>query len=357
MLEEFDPKQKYQCTPNTRSKGLTKLMFMVINARYFSGQQVVDHIAANPLELNKRNKYGHTALFLACRNSSTISSIEIVKVLIQAGANLERGPRCRTPLLVACRFSATDSSLETVKVLISAGAKVNTQSHQKSPLSVTCNSFSENWIHTLEIVKLLISAGADTNKIDCYNYTPFRIMCCFAADHHAKLTIIIINVLLDAGTDVKKAFIYMNRNPIVARAAIFDLLLERGDYFTEVIDGAKVFCDDKYLTLEAYEMLMMRYPTVSINYKTVNPNIINDMHKLDFEFAFWRRLYERSILPHIHTASPKVTLQPDSCRAELLNYRWRHEWVPIDVLSLKTQLACSIYPETIDSRLADLDRT
>lgn len=360
MLEEFDPKQAYQCTPHTKSKRLTKLMFMVINAKYFSAQQVTDHIAANPSELNKRNKYGHTALFLACRNSSTTSSIEMVRALVQAGADLEIGPKCRTPghrtpLLAACRFSATDSSLETVKVLIGAGAKVNPLSYRKSPLSVTCYSFNENWVHTLEIIELLVLARANINYIDCNGYVPICIMSRFADDYHAPLALQVISALLDAGAYVKRAFIHLSRNWSPAAATVFGLLLERGVHM-QTIDGIEVFSDDKYLNTEAYVMLRLRYPAVSINYKTVTPNIINEVHKLDCELTFWRRLYTRYILPRIHTASLALTLRPGSYRAELLTYRCRQEWAPIEALSEQTRLACSVYPETIDSRLADLDR-
>ena len=67
------------------------------------------------------------------------------------------------------------------------------------------------------------------------------------------------------------------------------------------------------------------------------------------------RSYRQSILPHIHDTCFQILLEPNTPRSELILYRHSGQ-PPIDVLDERTQHICSITPESIGSRLDDLDR-
>lgn len=102
-------------------------------------------------------------LYMAVSNSQ----FDIVKILINAGANIDR--KCingRTPLHVA----VGNNDFSIVSYLLSIGAKVNiADNNQDSPLHLA--AISGNF----EITKLLIRKGADPMKSNRLGLTPFEV--------------------------------------------------------------------------------------------------------------------------------------------------------------------------------------
>src|SRR5436190_1156105 len=85
-------------------------------------------------------EYAWTPLMLACRNSRTVSSEKVVKLLINSRADLDlKDNDGRTALMFACGNSSTDSSEYTVELLINARANLNLQDNDGlTALMISC---------------------------------------------------------------------------------------------------------------------------------------------------------------------------------------------------------------------------
>ena len=105
--------------------------------------------------------------------ASQYSNLEIVKVLIKAGADVNLADEYgETPLIKAAREGHPD----IIKILIQSGANVNLKNHQDiSPLAVLCYDTDLDTNIKLEIMKVLIDAGADVNVKDELNNTPLSL--------------------------------------------------------------------------------------------------------------------------------------------------------------------------------------
>ena len=105
------------------------------------------------------------------------------------GADMNKAADCGgTPLGEAARGGHG----AVVKVLIAAGADVNKAEDYPTPLQIAVANDHE------AVVKLLIAAGADVNKADNFGETPLgeAVM----NDHEA-----VVKALIAAGADVNKA--------------------------------------------------------------------------------------------------------------------------------------------------------
>lgn len=167
------------------SKGITVLMTAAQYASKPSGVEVLSAIIEN---LKKNDKsidtvcnYS-TAIMLAAQYSSTTSTLDAVKVLMDAGAS-SIGPepthsyyivnknimhqniyKLLSVLEVAVRYSSTTSSLDTVKELIAHKPKEDILNRAL----ITGLRYSSE-TSNLECIDLLINAGADVNYISDSN--------------------------------------------------------------------------------------------------------------------------------------------------------------------------------------------
>jgi len=112
--------------------------------------------------------------------------ISVVKILLEAGADIEKGDeRKNTPLHLAALFGHYD----IVKLLLDAGAKANcTNSTGRNPFYHTCNS---------DIAKRLIEYGADPKKADNDGYTNLHVAVWTGNP-------LMINTLIEGGADPVK---------------------------------------------------------------------------------------------------------------------------------------------------------
>ena len=91
---EYKSNKKYYCTPSEKSSGFSCLQFLTIN--YYNIDNCIELMINdigynkkfNPNYINHVNDKGYNALMLACINYNNNSSIEIVKFLIENGAEI-----------------------------------------------------------------------------------------------------------------------------------------------------------------------------------------------------------------------------------------------------------------------------
>ena len=124
-----------------------------------------------------------------------VLNIELIKLLVQRGADINKGEK--TPLYYLCY--QRDINIEAIKLLIELGADVNIGENRsdsiRTPLACLCKRDDVN----LEAVKLLIENGADVNKSDVSFWefiTPLAFLCI-----EENVNIGAIKLLIDNGAD------------------------------------------------------------------------------------------------------------------------------------------------------------
>ncbi|XP_062597965.1 uncharacterized protein LOC134259396 [Saccostrea cucullata] len=109
---------------------------------------VVKELIEAGADVNSHEEYG-TPLTLACK----YGYMTIVEELLRAGANINPPTEFDTPLTCACE----NGHMDIVKDLLGAGANVNYQGKRKTPLIAACRGGHVN------VVKELLRAGAEVN--------------------------------------------------------------------------------------------------------------------------------------------------------------------------------------------------
>lgn len=112
--------------------------------------------------------------------------LDIVKKLINAGADVNQSDGSQKPLTAACMWG----HLSVIKVMIKAGASVNQSVGKETPLTAACAAGH------LNVVQELIKEGADLNRCDD-NHTPLTVA---SYEGHQS----IVKALIQAGADVNQ---------------------------------------------------------------------------------------------------------------------------------------------------------
>ena len=104
--------------------------------------------------------YGRTPLNISCYNGH----IEVVKFLLEEGADIESKDRCsNSPLNKA---SCYEGDLETVKFLVEKGSDIESRDiYERTPLNNACVN------RLLEVVKFLVEKGSDIESRDFKGYS------------------------------------------------------------------------------------------------------------------------------------------------------------------------------------------
>ena len=120
----------YQCSPNTKASGFTRLMTLVLSGRnpdtgrlnrYDEPVSLLSSPESTAL-CKQTNSASWTALMLAARNSKNDSSEEAVRMLLahESGKDVARLPHTDgwTALMLAAQNSKTGSTDETIRILL-----------------------------------------------------------------------------------------------------------------------------------------------------------------------------------------------------------------------------------------------
>ena len=201
LLVPPDPNIEYDCSNIRKSKGFTLLMKLVLLTKEYPelNGEIKKYITGNKSAVNKSNEKGWTSLMLACRNSNIKSTETTIKMLIDAGADLNlKNNDGRTALMMACRNSTKESSENTVKMLIDGGADINL----KEPDGWTALMFAcrySNTDSTENTVKMLIDGGADVNLTENNEWTALIFACRYSNTDSTENT---VKMLIEVRSDV-----------------------------------------------------------------------------------------------------------------------------------------------------------
>jgi len=193
-MELVDKNKLYECSPYIRAKCFTQLMLCVLNNDLETASSYI-------FEINDKNSEGWTALHIACRNSKTFSSEEMVYFLLRNGADSNAKANYGwTPLHYASKYSNSDSSLATVEALLRNGADSNAKDDYDdvTPLHVASKNSAEGSTSSLTTVDLLLKNGADPNAKDYDDETPLHIA---SRDSNYTSSLETIALLLKNGAD------------------------------------------------------------------------------------------------------------------------------------------------------------
>lgn len=148
--------------------GTTALMKACTNGNVKIVEFLLKNGAAN--NINEKNKYGDTALTVACIYNYN-DNIEIVKLLLNYGADImATNNQLKTAVHILCNKKI--NLPKSLTYLLECGAKINVKDYEYcTPLHLSC------YKHNFKVCKFLLSQGADIKEIDKFGNTPLHCIC------------------------------------------------------------------------------------------------------------------------------------------------------------------------------------
>ncbi|AVL95141.1 ankyrin repeat protein [Moumouvirus australiensis] len=176
-MNDYNINTVYNCLPILQCKQFTELMYIVLyHKKIPNSLQIISDLI--PLSnINAKNENGWTALMIASANTKNDVDIDIVKLLLNSGADINSVNNIgETALMLCSQYSNIFSTPNTVKLLLEYGADPNIKSYQNYTALVLSCMYSGTDSNN-ETVELLLKNDADVN-LTCYdNMTALYISC------------------------------------------------------------------------------------------------------------------------------------------------------------------------------------
>ena len=153
-----------------------------------SVKDVKDKIASG-VDINARDKYGHTALMYAVKHNE---NPEIIKTLLDAGADKAKPGEGLTVLMLA---AGNNQNPEIIETLLGAGADIEARSKDDWTTLMWAAYYNKN----PEIITTLLDAGADINARGKNDWTALMV----AAGNNQNPDIVLTLLALGADASVK----------------------------------------------------------------------------------------------------------------------------------------------------------
>lgn len=138
--------------------------------------------------VNHQNNFGNSALYIACHNachnSNHKENLEIIKLLLDNGANTNiKNNQGDTPLTLICQYSNNSIITEIINLLIKYGTNINiTNNNGDNALMLICK-YSKNF----DVIKLLLEHHAHINNQNNYGDTALIFLSQSSSSRNLKL--------------------------------------------------------------------------------------------------------------------------------------------------------------------------
>jgi ankyrin repeat protein len=140
------------------------------------------------------------ALFTPVALAAKIGNLELLQLLVDAGANVNVPEQSGNPLAVAIRFSNRKCATYLIQ---QANADVRLPMIEASFVTILERAASDD--KNLEVVKLLVEAGAEVNPAECGDYTPLGAAVRGFNRTRGGSTIGIVKYLVEAGANIHRS--------------------------------------------------------------------------------------------------------------------------------------------------------
>ena len=196
MFNDYDFEAEYQCTPLTKSKHCSNLIYLILNLSKIEKQMsrpgidiFREYVEQNPEEVLIKNEKGFTPLMIAARNSKRLNLFECIEILLESFKRFDTCSKKRlshetnidttdnngqTALIMAAYSSTNDSDLKTVDILLQRGATVNFADKNKYTALSMAARYS-NTDSNFETVTMLVKHGANIDHTTKDGWTPLML--------------------------------------------------------------------------------------------------------------------------------------------------------------------------------------
>lgn len=183
IREDDDNQAVEKANTEAENKNFRELIEAVAN----QDKTKVRAMIKDGIDINMSNEHGRTALMMA----EHIGDLDMVKILVEAGANLEQATKDNeTAFLYACRVT---ENVEIIEYLIKQGVNTQAKTIYGNNALFVAAEYNKNW----QVAEYLINTKLyDINDQNCNNaYTPLM-----AAVRYNNVDV--INVLIDHGANL-----------------------------------------------------------------------------------------------------------------------------------------------------------
>jgi ankyrin repeat protein len=197
------------CT-DAKDGASTPLILLFLYNHSDSLDHCVEIILQRPdLEVNKTDKYGLNALMSLCQHSKSTKIVEIVKLLIEKGANVNQTNKYGMNVLMwLCWHSQSDKIAQVAQLLIENGIDVKkTDKNGMNALMRLCHTSGSDKI--VQVGQILIANGVDLKQSEEDGMSALMLLC---AKSESDKIVEMAQLLISNDIDVTKQLDKQGRN-------------------------------------------------------------------------------------------------------------------------------------------------
>ncbi|AGD92374.1 putative ankyrin repeat protein [Megavirus lba] len=293
QMEDYDFDKEYYCATNVECSGFSKLMHLILVET--NETIITDYLTNHMDEIHMRNKLQWTPLMIACINNKKCNNINIIKLLIKCGSDVNaQNNNGTTPLMMASYYT-NHYDKNIVQLLLENKADPNIQRND----SLTALIFV-SYTNNLNLIKLLLQNGADPNLQTNIGDTALMIV---SKSNGNDNILEIMELLLQFGANpnIKNNF---------GDTAL--LLACHNQYIAEVMEILLRYISCSY----AKDSKKLYFP--------LNSNILKYSERCRniTEYYIYRNISFKNIMQELKIVQPKFIFRPTSIRIRIMILKW-----------------------------------
>jgi len=172
------PNTAYWCSPSIKSTGFNTLMkYTLLTGTIHKTNMIKSELET--ADINYKNTQGWTTLMLACKNADTVSSYEIIELLLKSNADVNlQNNLGQTALMLICENKPSITNDKVIKLLLKYNADITLQDHKnETVLTYVLNHAQDKLFFDLEhknckcneLIEMLLQNDIMINKFrKCY---------------------------------------------------------------------------------------------------------------------------------------------------------------------------------------------